>query len=50
MLEVVTTYIGARAGAQGVVVPTRKIKKMNIFGQKIDAIQTTINHTNFIST
>ena len=50
MLEVVTTYIGARAGGQGRSRPHPQNKKMNIFGQKIDVIQATINHTNFIYT
>ena len=50
MLEVVTTYIGARAGAQGRSRPQPHIRKMNIFGQKIDVIRATINNTNFICT
>ena len=48
MLEVVTAYISTPAGAQGGSRPHTQNKKMNIFGQKIDAIQATINHTNFI--
>ena len=50
MLQAVTTYIGARAGAQGRSRPQLQNKKINIFGQKIDVIRATINHTNFICT
>ena len=47
--------IGARAGGGGMVAqgeqlpsPKKKRKKMNVFGQKIDAIRVKINRTNFI--
>ena len=42
--------MSAQPGEAGGTVALPKNKKLNVFGQKIDAVGAKINHTNFICT